>query len=179
MIMADVFAVFGTLLALGIVLPGLLLTWRLLLPNIVTRAQRRLSQTPWKCFFVGIVSLFVYLIPVVVLISLPLGVFKAIGTGAIFILVALTSLGAAGLAGLMGQRLQSLGLESTMVGATVRGAVAMELAAAFPVIGWFIFIPLIFIVSLGATIFALVGWMPHSTAQVIANQSVQEAPVSA
>ena len=179
MIMADVFAVFGTLLALGIVLPGLLLTWRLLLPNIVTRAEQRLSQTPWKCFFTGIIFLVVYLIPVVILISLPLGIFKAIGTGAIFILVALTSLGAAGLAGLMGQRLQSLGLESTLVGATVRGAIAMELAAAFPVIGWFIFIPLTFIVSLGATIFALLGWMPRSTSQVVTNQSIQEASVSA
>ena len=49
MIMADVFALFGTLLALGIALPGLLLTWQLLLPNVVSRAQQRLNHT--KEFF--------------------------------------------------------------------------------------------------------------------------------
>ncbi|NJN93776.1 MAG: hypothetical protein HC875_06645 [Anaerolineales bacterium] len=50
MIMADVFAVFGTLLSLGIALPGLLLAWRLLLPNHVARARQRLERTPWQCF---------------------------------------------------------------------------------------------------------------------------------
>jgi hypothetical protein len=178
MIMADVFAVFGTLLALGIALPGLLLTWRLLLPKMVNRAQARLGQTPWKCFFAGSLVLVAYLVPVIILISLPWGVFKAIGSGAIFVLLTLTSVGAAGLAGLMGERLQSLGLSSSVPGATLRGAVAMELAAIFPVVGWFIFIPLTFIVSLGATVFALVGWMPRSVPRAPAAQSIQEAPAS-
>ncbi len=62
MIMADVFATFGTLLTLGIALPGMLLTWRLLLPKIVTRAEQRLEQTPWQCLFAGGFMLVIYLI---------------------------------------------------------------------------------------------------------------------
>ena len=178
MIMADVFAVFGTLLALGIALPGLLLTWRLLMPKVVIRAQQRLGQTPWKCFFIGGVGLVAYLIPVIILISLPWGVFKAIGGGAIFLLLALTSVGAAGLAGLMGERLQSLGLHSSVPGATLRGAVAMELAAIFPLVGWFIFIPLAFIGALGAVMFALIGWMPRPASKAAPTQAIQEAAAS-
>ena len=53
MIMADVFAVFGTLLAMGIAFPGMLLTWRVLLPKTVYRAQTRLAHTPWRCLFAG------------------------------------------------------------------------------------------------------------------------------
>jgi hypothetical protein len=46
----------------------------------------------------------------------------------------------------------------------VRGAVVLELAAAFPFIGWFIIIPLTLIASLGATVFALLRWMPKAKA---------------
>jgi hypothetical protein len=43
----------------------------------------------------------------------------------------------------------------------VRGAVALELAAVFPLIGWVIVIPLAIVTSLGATVFALLHWMPR------------------
>ena len=179
MIMADIFAVFGTLLALGIALPGLLLTWQLLLPSLVNRAEQRLARTPWLCFFIGTGFLIGYLIPVTILFNLPWGGFKLMGFIAILGLLAFTSLGAAGLATLMGQRLHHLGLNSSAAGATIRGAVAMELAAVFPLIGWFIFIPLAFIVTLGATLFALLGWMPRSTPRVVIPSSSQEisAPI--
>lgn len=179
MIMADVFAVFGTLLALGIALPGLLLTWQLLLPTFVMRAEQRLAQTPWFCFFSGAVFLIIYLIPTTVLFSLPWGGFKLMGFIALLGLLAFTSLGTAGLATLMGQRLHHLGLNSSTAGATIRGAVAMELAAVFPLIGWFIFVPLAFIIALGATLFALLGWMPHPTPRAVIPPNNQEVPASA
>ncbi len=179
MIMADVFAVFGTLLALGIALPGLLLTWRLLFPNVVARAQQRLERTPWQCFFVGSGFLVIYLTPTIIFFNLPWGGFQAIGTVALFILMTLTSIGAAGLAGLLGQRLHSLGLNTSAVGATVRGAVALELAAVFPLIGWFVFIPLAFIVALGACLFALIGWLPRPASRSVSPQGNHEVPASA
>ena len=161
MIMADVFAVFGTLLAIAIALPALLLTWRLLLPGITNRAETRVGQTPWLCFFIGVTFLVAAAIPLIVLFNLPWGGFQVMGFIGIFVLMAVASLGAAGLAGLLGQRMQGLGLSASAVGATLRGAVAMELAAAFPIIGWFIFIPLTFVVVFGAALFALVGWVPR------------------
>jgi hypothetical protein len=41
----------------------------------------------------------------------------------------------------------------------------MELAAVFPFIGWFIFIPVTFTFTLGAAIFALFGWMPRAKSE--------------
>lgn len=174
MIMADVFATFGTLLSLGIALPGLLLAWRLLLPNHVAHARQRLERTPWQCFFAGVAFLTAYLIPTIILFNLPWAGFQFIGSVGIFILLTLTSIGAAGLAELMGQRLHSLGLTSSPVGATLRGAVTLELAAVFPLIGWFIFIPITFILALGAFLFALLGWMPRPVSQAISSQGTQE-----
>ena len=179
MIMADVFAVFGTLLAVGIALPGLLLTWRLLLPSLVERAQQRLEQTPWKCFFGGLGFFLIYLIPVLILFNLPWGGFKALGGIASFGLLAVTSLGAAGISGLLGERLQHLGFQTSTVSAFIRGAVVLELAAAFPIIGWFIFIPVTFITALGATLFALAGWGYHTTTSIARSSRQGQAPVSA
>ena len=53
MIMADVFAVFGTMLALGIALPGLLVAWRLLVPGVVIRAQTTDRANTVEMFFCG------------------------------------------------------------------------------------------------------------------------------
>ena len=60
----------------------------------------------------------------------------------------------------MAERLQSLSPSQSPLGAFVRGAVALELAAAFPVIGWFFVIPLTMVTALGATVFALLHWTP-------------------
>lgn len=157
MIMADVFAAFGTLLALGIALPGLLLTWQLLLPNVVQRAEQRLEANPWRCFWAGLVLLGLALIPLAILFNIP-GPGQALGFATTFLLMTVASLGAAGLARLMGQRLQKEGVSVSISGATIRGAVAMALAAIFPVIGWFIFIPLTLIITFGAAMPALWPW---------------------
>ena len=118
-------------------------------------------------------------LPLIILFNLPWGGFRAIGIAGMLLLLAVASLGAAGLAAMMGQRLQSLGLNSSQVGATVRGAIALELAAVFPLVGWFFVIPLTFITTLGAAVFSLLGWLPRSQTQNTVPQLVQEHQVSA
>jgi hypothetical protein len=179
MIMADVFAVFGTLLATGIAFPGMMLTWRVLLPKTVYRAQTRLDHTPWRCLFVGSFLILVSTIPIIILFSLPWGGFKAMAVLAVLALMAIASLGAAGLALLIGGRLEGLGLKGSPVRATLAGAVALELAAVFPLVGWFFFLPLTTLVTLGAAAFALLGWMPRGLSRPPAPQGVEEAAASA
>lgn len=167
--MADVSAIFGTILALGIVFPGLLTARWLLFPATVERARLRLDRTPWLCFFTGGVMAAVVLIPTVILIALPIGPAKFAGGSLVFATLAFASLGAAGLAARMGDRLlrRSNGNLSAM-GAFVRGAVVLELAAAFPIVGWFIVIPLTIVTALGATVFALLRWMPAASSTLLA-----------
>ena len=52
--MSDVYAVFGTLLALGIAFPGLVFTWWLLFPGPAGRAEARLAHTPGRTFSFGL-----------------------------------------------------------------------------------------------------------------------------
>ena len=162
--MADISAVFGILLTIGIVFPGLLTAWRLLFPAAVDRARDRLELTPWRCFWLGGVATAILVVPVVVLLALPFGPAKLAGWALMLTALAVASLGAAGLAARMGDRIQQLSPAQTPLGAFVRGAVALELAAAFPIVGWFFFIPLTLVTVLGATIFALLHWSPGRAA---------------
>jgi hypothetical protein len=158
--MADISAVFGILLTLGIMFPGLLTAWWLLFPASVDRARARLEHTPWQCFWLGGVATALLVVPIVVLLALPFGPAKLAGWVLMLTSLTVASLGAAGLAARMGERLQVLSPTQTQLGAFVRGAVALELAAAFPVVGWFFLIPLTLVTVLGATIFALLRWAP-------------------
>ncbi|MFN8569830.1 MAG: hypothetical protein U0Z44_20385 [Kouleothrix sp.] len=158
--MGDVFAIFGTLLAVGMALPGLLLGLSLLLPAHVGRAQLRLAATPWRCLLAGGALLLAGGLPIVGLLNLPAGGLKLIGWAGLALLLACTSVGAAGLAALMGERLRSAGGAMPPHGALLRGAITLELAAAFPVVGWFVIVPLAALAALGAAGLALLRRTP-------------------
>jgi hypothetical protein len=163
--MADVYAVFGTLLALGIIFPGMLVAWSLIFPGMVGRAGSRIELTPWRCLGLGVALAIPIGFTVAILLSIALGPANFLGAAVIVISLAFSSLGASGMAGMMGQRLLPRSKESTSEAASfLRGAIVLELAAAFPVIGWFLVIPIAILTSLGAAAFAVLGWMPHSNA---------------
>ncbi|MBI5713626.1 MAG: hypothetical protein HZC38_09425 [Chloroflexi bacterium] len=174
--MADISALFGIFLALGIAFPGMLTAWWLLFPASVERARLRLERTPWKCFFAGGLTTAIIAIPIVILLVLPFGPTKFIAWSIIFIALTFASLGASGIAAKMGERLASRAHDMSAANAFVRGAIALELAAAFPIIGWFIVIPLTIVTAMGATVFALLRWIPKTQQVVVSEEaSLQNA----
>jgi len=160
--MADVYAVFGTLLALGIAFPGLLTGSWLLFPDIVGRARVRAAGTPWRSFFLGVAAVLLTTIPVMILNAMPIGVAKLAAVLIVFGAFGVATLGAAAVAAEMGDRLRAQGPSSlSSSGAFVRGAVALELAAVFPIVGWFLVIPGVLLLGFGAGLFGLVRWLPR------------------
>ena len=170
--MADISAIFFILLIIGVAYPALLTAWWLLFPSTVERARVRLDRTPWQSFWLGGVVLATLLIPTVILLALPFGPAKFLGWILIALTLAFSGLGAAGLAARFGEQVGRLSPVSGL-GAFVRGAVILELASFFPVIGWFIFFPLATVATLGAAAFALLHWLPKSA------QVVEPAPTQA
>lgn len=183
--MADVYAVFGTLLALGIVFPGMLMAWKILFPGVAERAETRLARTPGRTFGMGLIGVVLVAIPAVILSALPFGPAKFLGAVTILTSLAVASLGASGLAAIMGRRIQDLAQRGDGGPREfLQGAVALELAAAFPIIGWFLFIPLTIVVCFGAAIFALLGWVPSGAPeepvkQAIVDPQIRHEPQSA
>lgn len=154
--MSDVFAIFGILLTLGIAFPGMLAAWWLLFPDLAGRASQRLGTRPWSCFWLGLAVVLIGAIPIALLVSLPVGLVQFTGWSLAALMLAFASLGATGLAAHMGMRLdQRAPGEFSPFAAFLRGAITLELAAIFPVLGWLIVIPGAVLVSLGAAVYAL------------------------
>jgi hypothetical protein len=163
--MADISAIFFILLILGVAFPALLTTWWLLFSSVVARAQSRVEKTLMRTFWMGLVIVVGLAIPFVILLALPFGPAKFIGWILLAVSLGLSSIGSAGIAAHLATRLAQ---QSNLNGlsAFVRGAVVLELAAFFPVIGWLFLWPFLLITAFGATGFALLNWMPREKTQL-------------
>jgi hypothetical protein len=174
MIMADVYTVTFSLIGILLSLPALLVTINLLLPNVTRRVQTRLEQTPGRSFVLGTPVTAAFVLFVAVTSQLP-----AVGQAMAFIAAALFmglgTIGGAGLARLLGERIRPLARPNSEMTNLVRGAVVYELAALVPIVGWFLFIPLAGIMVVGAAVFALVKWLPKPAINVAASQPVSQA----
>jgi len=158
--MADISATFFILLILGIAFPAMLTAWWLLFPSLISRAQTRVEQTPMQAFWLGLVILLGVAIPIFILLALPFGPAKFTGWILLAASLVLSSIGSAGIAAHLAHRLTQHSHVSAL-GGFVRGAVVFELAAFFPVLGWFFIWPIMLIMAFGATGFALLNWLPR------------------
>ena len=172
--MADITAIFGILVSIGIAFPGMLTAWWLLFPATVERARARVEQTPWACFWAGLFVTVAVAIPIMILMSLPVGGAKFMGWVLLATALTVSSLGSAGISAHMGRRI-ARGSSLSPLGGFVRGAVVLELAAIFPVLGWLFIWPLALIVAFGATAFALLNWMPRGVIRTVPESTVQAA----
>lgn len=171
--MADISAIFFILLIIGIAFPAMLTAWWLLFPSVVSRAQSRVDKTPWGTFGMGLIILIAVTIPIVILLALPFGPAKFAGWILLAAALAVSSIGSAGIAAHLGARLARQSTFSALSG-FVRGSVLLELAAFFPVLGWFFIWPLTIIMAFGATGFAFLNWMPRDkTVRVLEPISTQ------
>ena len=163
--MADISAIFFILLILGIAFPAMLTAWWLLFPSLVARSKVRVEKTLTRTFWMGLVIVIALAIPVMILVALPFGPAKFLGWILLAGSLALSSIGSAGVAAHLADRLAQQS-NVTALGAFVRGAFLLELAAFFPVIGWFFLWPLLLITAFGATVFALLNWIPREKTQI-------------
>ena len=164
--MADISAIFFILLIISVAFPAMLAAWWLLFPNLISRAQTRVEKTLARTFWLGLVIVIGLTIPIIVLMSLPFGPAKFLGWILLAVSLALSSVGSAGISAHLGERMKHTGNNYTSLNAFIRGAVILELAAFFPVIGWLFLWPILLITAFGATAFALLNWLPHEQAEV-------------
>jgi hypothetical protein len=101
-------------------------------------------------------------IPIMILLALPFGPAKFMGWILLTASLALSSIGSAGIAAHLANRLAQHSNLSAL-SAFMRGAVVLELAAFFPMIGWLFLWPLLLITAFGATVFAFLNWMPRQS----------------
>src|SRR5690606_494429 len=107
----------------------------------------------------------------------PFGPAKLFGWILLGLSLTISSIGSAGIASHLGKRL-SINSNFSALSSFIRGAVILELAAFFPLIGWlFVWIPML-IMAFGATAFALLNWMPKEKVYKETNSQVNVNPIT-
>lgn len=149
--MADINAIFGSIILLVITYPATLTAWWLLFPDRVEGARQQISDAPRKSFGLGLAAAALAAIPALVFFNLPSQFTQVLGWIWLVLIIGWAGLGAAGLAAELGLRINwknDGGFQS--LGAFIRGAVVLTLASIFPIIGWLLIIPGGTLLSLGA-----------------------------
>ena len=165
--MADVYIVVFSVIAILISLPALLVVLALLMPGVVSRSAGRLSRTPGKCLVLGIPVAAAFFLWIAITSPVNFGPVKATAFAAGLTGLGLGIIGAAGFARHIGQRLGAVSGPKSEITHLVRGALVFELACFFPIVGWFLFLPLAGALSLGAAVFGLLSWIPTPQVQQV------------
>jgi len=161
----DSFSIVAILVGLGLTTWSLIAVIAFLFPTKVQIASDKASTRPWASFGLGI------LMVVVLLIAVILFNFSAPGTkllGAILFLGTLMVgvLGVAGLAQFAARRLSpTLSSMNTDPQAFLKAAGFIVTAGMLPILGWFVFMPVVLIVSMGAGLSALLHRSPNLVPQ--------------
>ncbi|MBI3099164.1 MAG: hypothetical protein HYY93_13115 [Planctomycetes bacterium] len=178
MLMSDVFAIVFTILGFLLAFPALWLTLNALFPNAARRSEEQVREAPIRSFLVGAVSLTAIVFLVVLLAATQANFLKFIalltgGGGAI-----LAHLGVAGLVRHIGSRMPSSIDGASPWRAALRGAIALELSYLLPIAGWFLILPVSWLVGLGAATTAILRPAPAlKAAPVSAPDSAAAMPV--
>ena len=157
--MTDVYIVTLSIIGFLITSPGLAAAVNLFFPRVTEAAYLRITATPVKSFLVGLGVTAITIVWVAVLNSAG-GPLQGIGIASAVLWLGLLTVGASAMARLLGARLAGM-LSASELGNIIRGAVIYELASLVPLVGWFLFTPLMSCMAVGAALFGLVRWAPR------------------
>lgn len=167
----DSFSIVAILVGLGLTSWSMIAIIAFLFPSKVKFAATRVETAPVKALLGG-VGMFIVGGIGIGLLSAPSPLGKLVGWILMLGVLMIGVYGAAGLSSLASQRLQTLaGPSLNDYAAFLRGAGFLVTACMFPVLGWFLFTPIVLLISMGA------GWSAiraKASVSMEANKSVFE-----
>ncbi len=144
-------------LIMGIMVSGwtLLVIVALFFGRKCTQAQSVIEMTPWKAFGRGILVAATAGFLSTIFIAQPSGVIKLVGIVLFSNLLAAGAIGASGMAKMLGSRIRMMDASRSEFSALARGAGVLVVAGLVPLVGWFAFFPIGFLMALGAGVTAV------------------------
>lgn len=135
---------------------GFFTVMNVLFPKRVSKTRGILQQMPGRSFWIGLVNV-LFLLPVSLLLvslaDITTGPLKVIITVPALLLLAvllsLASFGLLSIVNMMGEQVMS---DQTLLKRTFWGTLLLSLACALPFVGWFLLLPYVLIIGIGAVI---------------------------
>ena len=154
--MSDKLSIFGSLILLGLSYPATLTVWWLLFPERVEKVRVKITEEPRRSFWIGVLVAVGAAIPAAFFFAVQAPLFQVLGLIWVAVVLGFASLGSAGIAAELGLRVNWKNDGAFLsLGAFLRGALIWELAAALPLIGWLLVIPVGTLISLGGFVRSL------------------------
>lgn len=145
----DSFAIVAILIGIGITAWAMIIGASILFAERSLAARNLTERHPWRSFAVGIGVALTFGLVSVVMSSMPFPAIKLMGVTGLLSLGALSMFGASGLCLSLAGRIRSMEPNVSVYASVVRAASILVIAAFFPMIGWFLIAPIMFVVSLG------------------------------
>lgn len=144
----DVVAVVAILAGLGVTGWAMLVGLAFALPGATARARARIETDAAGTATLGVLWLLVPMFGLV-LLNVPNPLVKLVGTFVAAGSLLVSAIGAAGLASLVGDRISDSSGLSPYAG-IVKGAGFLAAAVQLPIVGWFVALPILLLIGLGA-----------------------------
>lgn len=155
MTIGDVLAAIAAIFAIGATWAAAILLVALAFPARAERAQEKLVSSPGASLARGLGVTVLFLLVAGALGRHPVGPVRLIAALLWAGLGLLTALGSAGIARLLGERIQAAGSSLPPFAALTRGTIVYVIAGFLPVIGWFLLAPIALLLSVGSAAAAL------------------------
>ena len=151
----DSFAIVAILFGIGFTAWAMIMAASILFAEKALAARNLTEQHPWRAFAVGLGVLIPLGLIGLTMAALPLPPAKLLGTTLLLALVALSMFGASGLCLSLAGRLRAMEPGISVYASVVRSASFLVIASFFPMVGWFLVAPVVFILSLGVGVQAM------------------------
>lgn len=139
---------------------GFFTVMNILFPKRVSKTRNMLQQTPGRSFWIGLVNV-LFLLPISLLLfslgDITTGPLKVIITvPALFLLAVLLGLASFGLLSIVNMVGDQVMPDQTLLKRTFWSTLLLSLACALPFVGWFLLLPYILIIGVGAVILGFI-----------------------
>lgn len=155
MVLADTMAIFLVIVGLLICFNAVWLFCRAIWEPLVNHARDAHYDGMVKSFFVGLPLTALVLVSFFALANDKQGPWGMVAIMLLGVYVLFASIGVAGIAGLIGEKLGGNVQAQPPWKETVRGGAVLVLSFLFPIVGWLVIMPVAFVVGCGATIRAV------------------------
>lgn len=153
--MADVFKILFPVVGTLMSFVCFWLLYEAIFPNAVERCRAAYVRRPISAVLLGALITAPTMTVGLTLINIANPVTKFIGFAMLCFLILIGILGSAGLSRLIGVRLASIGDERQPWRRVLRGGIILSITFLFPVVGWFLVLPVTLVSGVGASV---LGW---------------------
>jgi len=143
------------LVIVGLCLIALMAVLAALFPKATEQSRAAALASPRRAFFIGLTNYLLLGGISLLLFSIGNDLISVIGLVIVIFLSAVSAIGLTGVVTLIGERLAEMGeRQISKLKQVVIGTLALALAGLLPFFGWFLVIPIVLMVSFGATVLA-------------------------